>query len=96
MELREDFQKLMEKQLSDWKAQAERFKVSVEKLEAHNDGLFDKHLEILRVTQADASESFIKLKSANGSTWSEFKAYMEQAGLEVKAVVESMTTSLRH
>jgi hypothetical protein len=32
MELREDFQKLMEKQLSDWKAQAERFEAAVDSM----------------------------------------------------------------
>jgi ElaB/YqjD/DUF883 family membrane-anchored ribosome-binding protein len=95
MELREDFQKLMEKQLNDWKAQTERFKAGVEKIEAHNKGLYDKHLEMLRVTQADAWESFTKLKSANESTWSELKARMEKAGREAKAAVDSMTTSFK-
>jgi len=96
MELPEDFQKLMEKQLSDWKAQAERFKAGVEKIEAHNKGLYDKNLEILRVTQADAWESFTKLKNANESTWSEFKAHMEKAGREVQAAVDSMTRIFKH
>jgi len=96
MELREDYQKLMEKQLNDWKAQAERFKAGVEKMEAHNKVLYDKQLEILRVRHADASESFTKLKSANESTWLEFKAHMEKAGREVQAAVDSMTTSFKH
>jgi hypothetical protein len=96
MELREDFQKLMEKQLNDWKAQAERFKAGGEKIEAHNKSLYDMQLEVLRVAQADAWESLTKLKSANESTWSEFKAHMEKAGREVQAALDSMTTSLKH
>ena len=96
MELREDYQKLMEKQLNDWKAQAERFKAGLETIEAHNRVMYDKQLEILRVTHADAWESFTKLKSANESTWLEFKAHMEKAGREVQAAVDGMTTSFKH
>jgi hypothetical protein len=96
MELREDFQKLMEKRLNDWKAQAERFKAGAEKLEVHNKGLYDKQLEILRVTQAEAWESFTKLKSANESSWLEFKARIEKSSREVQAAVDSMTTSFKH
>jgi hypothetical protein len=96
MELREVYQKLLEKQLNDWKAQAGRFDAGGEKIEAHNKGLYDRHLELLRVTQEDAWESFTKLKSANESTWSESKAHMENAVRELQAAVDSMTTSFKH
>jgi hypothetical protein len=96
MELREDYQKLMEKQLNEWKAQTERFKAGAEKIEAHNKSQYEKNLEMLRTTQADAWENFNQLKTANESTWSEFKALMDKAGGEVKAAVERMTTSFKH
>jgi hypothetical protein len=80
------------KQLNEWKAQTKCFEAGAENIEAHNKGLYDRHLEILRVTQADAWERFTKLKSANGSTWSAFKAHMEKADQEVQAAVDSMTT----
>jgi vacuolar-type H+-ATPase subunit I/STV1 len=96
MELREDYQKLMEKQLNEWKAQTERFKAGAEKIEAHNKSQYEKNLEMLHTTQADAWENFNKLKGANESTWSEFKALMDKAGGEVKAAVERMTTSFKH
>jgi hypothetical protein len=96
MELREDYQKLMEKQLNEWKAQTERFRADAEKIEAQNKAQYEKNLETLRTAQADAWENFNKLKGANESTWSEVKVYMDKAGGEVKAAVESMTRNFKH
>ena len=96
MELRQDYQTLMEKQLNEWKAQTERFKAGAEQIEAQNKAQYDKNLEKLRATQADAWANFNKLKGANESTWSEFKAHMDKAGGEVKAALATMTTSLKH
>jgi hypothetical protein len=96
MELRQEYQTLMEKQLNEWKAQTERFKAGAEQIEAHNKAQYDKGLETLRATQADAWENFNKLKGANESTWSEFKAHMDKAGGEVKAALASMTTHFKH
>ena len=96
MELRQDYQTMMEKQLNEWKAQAERFKAGAEQIEAQNKALYNKNLETLRTTQADAWDNFNKLKGANESTWSEFKAHMDKAGGEVKAALASMTTNFKH
>jgi hypothetical protein len=95
MALREDYQTLMEKQLNEWKVQSERFKAGAEKIEANTKAQYEKNLEVLRATQADAWEHFGKLKGANESAWTEFKANMEKAGGEVKAAVERMTTHLK-
>lgn len=95
MALREDYQTLMEKQLNEWKVQTERFKDGAEQLEAHTKLQFEKNLEALRATQADAWENFSKLKNANETAWAEIKARMEKSGGEVRAAVERMTTHLK-
>lgn len=91
MELREDYQRLMEKQLNEWKTQIEGFKTGAEKIKVQSKVQYEQQLEKLRAAQADAWDNFNKLKSANDSTWTEFKAHMEKAGGEVKAAFESMT-----
>jgi hypothetical protein len=96
MELREDYQKLMQKQLNEWKAQTERFKADAEKIEAQNKAQYEKNLETLRAMQTVALENFNKLKSANESTWSELKAHMDKAGGEVKGALASMTRNFKH
>ena len=95
MGIREDYQTLMEKQLNEWKVQAERFKTGAEQIEAHTKVQYEKNLETLRATQAAAWENFRKLKSANESAWAECKALMDKAGGEVKAAVERMTTNFK-
>jgi hypothetical protein len=95
MALRDDYQTLMEKQLNDWKAQTDRFKAGAEEIQAHTKAQYEKHLEILRATQADAWENFYKMKSANESAWAEFKTHMDKAGAEVKAAVDGMTTNFK-
>jgi hypothetical protein len=95
MGLREDYQATMEKQLNEWKAQTERFKAGAEQIEAHAKLQYEKQLETLRATQADAWENFGKLKSANESAWTEFKAHMDKAGGEMKSAVERMTTNFK-
>jgi hypothetical protein len=95
MALRDDYQTLMEKQLNEWKVQTERFKAGAEQIAAHTKVQYEKNLETLRATQADAWDSFSKLKNANESAWTEFKAHMDKAEGEVKAAVERMTTHLK-
>jgi hypothetical protein len=95
MGLREDYQTLMEKQLNEWKSQAERFKAGAEQIEAHTKSQYEKHLETLRATQAAAWEHFDKLKGANESAWADFKAHMDIAGGEVKAAVERIKANFK-
>jgi hypothetical protein len=95
MGIRDDYQALMEKQLNEWKAQAERFKAGAEQVEAHAKAQYEKNLEMLRARQDEAWENFRKLKSANESAWEQFKAHMDKAGGEVKAAVERMTTTFK-
>jgi hypothetical protein len=95
MGLREDYQSLMEKQLNEWKAQLERFKVGAEQIQAHTKAQYEKHLETVRAAQAEAWENFDKMKNAHEGAWTEFKAHMDKAGGEVKAAMESMAASFK-
>jgi transketolase len=96
MGIREDYQSLMEKQLNEWKAQAETLKASAEKFESSAKAQYEKMLETLRASQTQAWENFSKLKGSNDTAWAEFKAHMDKAGAEVRAAVESLTTNLKH
>jgi hypothetical protein len=95
MGFREDYQALMEKQLNEWKTQTERFKAGAEQIQAQTKAQYEKHLEALRVAQAQAWEHFDKLKEANESAWTDFKGHMEKAGAEVKSAMESMTANFK-
>jgi hypothetical protein len=95
MGMREDYQALIEKQFKEWQAQTERFKATAAQMEAQAKAQFEKNLELLRASQAQAWENFGKFKEANESAWAEFKAHMEKAGAELRSAAESMTRSLK-
>ena len=95
MGIREDYQALMEKQLNAWKAQTESFKTTAGQIEEHAKAQFEKNLEILRAKQTEAWEYFHKLKGANETAWTQFKAHVDKAGEEVKEAVERMTTKFK-
>jgi len=95
MGIREDYQALIEKQLNAWKAQTESFKATAAQIEEHAKAQYEKNLEILRTKQNEAWEYFHKLKGANETAWTQFKAHMDKAGEEVKDAVERMTTKFK-
>jgi len=93
MGMREEYQALMEKQLGEWKVQAERFKADAQQLEAQAKTQFDKNLELLRGKQAEAWDHFQKMKAAHEGTWVQTKTHLEKAGEEVRAAVEQLMKS---
>jgi hypothetical protein len=95
MGMREEYQAVMEKQLAEWKVQAERLKAGAQQLEAQVKVQFDKNLELLRGKQAEAWDHFQKMKAAHEGTWGQTKAHLEKAGEEIKAAVEQLTKSAK-
>ena len=95
MGMREDYQALMEKQLNEWKAQAERFKAEAEQAQAHIKAQYDNGLKILQARQSEAWDSFYRLKDANEATWAQFKVHMDKAGEEVKSAAEQVAKRFR-
>jgi len=95
MGMREEYQALMEKQLAEWKAQAERFKAGAQELEVQARAQFDKNLELLRSKQAEAWDHFQKMKAAHEGSWAQARTHLEKAGGEVRAAVEQMTKNFK-
>lgn len=94
MGLREDYQALFEKQLKEWQAQAEQFKATAAQVEASARAQFEKNLELLRTTQAQAWENFHKFKQAHEGNWEQFKTHMDKAGAELRSAVDAVTRSM--
>ena len=95
MGMREEYQAVMEKQLSEWKLQTERFKAGAQQLEAQAKVQFDRNLELLRAKQAEAWDHLQNMKKANEGVWSEFKTHVDKVGAEVRAAVETLATRFK-
>jgi hypothetical protein len=93
MGTREDYQTVMETQLTQWKAQTERFQTSVAQMGAQMKAQYETNLALLQTKQEEAWESFRKLTTASdGNPWEQFRANMEKASGELKAAGERMTS----
>jgi len=95
MGLQGDYQALLEKQFKEWQAQAERFKEVAAQMESHARAEFEKNLELLRATQAQAWENLGRFKQANEGAWNEFKSHIEKAGAELGSAAEAMTRGFK-
>jgi hypothetical protein len=92
MTAREDYQKLMQKNLDEWKAATEKYKAGAGKIEADARANYDKGLAFLHARHEDAWANFSKMKAASESNWEQFKSNMDKAGADLKAAGEKMAT----
>jgi hypothetical protein len=90
MTAREDYQKLMQKNLDEWKAATEKYKAGAGKIEADARANYDKGLAFLHARHEDAWTNFNKMKAASESNWEQFKSNVDKAGADLKAAGEKM------
>jgi hypothetical protein len=95
MGMREEYLAVMEKQLQQWKTQADKFKAEAGQMEAHAKVQYEKNLEYLHARQEEAWASFSRLEGASENAWEQFKVNMDNAGRNLKAAAERMTTQIR-
>ena len=92
---REEYLTLMEKQLNEWKAKSEPFKVGAGQWEAQVKAQYQKNLEVLHAKREEAWENFAKLRNASDDAWEQFKANMDKAWEDLKGSTERLTTRSR-
>jgi hypothetical protein len=95
MDIRKEYQALVEKQLNEWKAYAEKLKKHSAELEAQAGRQFDQQLEHIRTKQAEVSEHFSKLKAASEETWAQWKGQMDKAWDEMRKASDRLTEQFR-
>ncbi len=96
MGTREDYQKLMETQLNQWKAQTERYQAGAAQMGAQAKAQYEKNLALLQAKQEEAWANFHKLTNASdGGPWEQFKANMDKASTELKGAAERMASQFR-
>jgi hypothetical protein len=95
MDIRKEYQALVEKQLNEWKAYAEKLKKHSSELEAQARRQFDHQLEQVRMKQAEAAEHFTKLKAAGEETWAQWKGQLDKAWDEMRKASDRLTEQFR-
>ena len=74
MDIWKEYQALVERQLNEWKAYAEKLKKHSSELEAQARRQFDQQLELIRAKQAEVREHFNKLKATGEEGWARREA----------------------
>lgn len=95
MDIRSEYQALVEKQLSEWKAYAEKLKKHSGELEAHAKQQFDQQLEQVRAKQAEAWDHFMKLKGATEEGWQQWKGQLDKAWDDMRRASDRLTEQFR-
>jgi hypothetical protein len=95
MDIRKEYQALVEKQLNEWKVYAENLKKHSAELEVQARRQFDQQLELIRTKQAEVSEHFTKLKSASEQTWAQWKGHLDKAWDEMRKASDRLTEQFR-
>lgn len=95
MDIRKEYQALVEKQLNEWKAYADKLKKHSAEVGAQARGQFDQQLEHIRIKQAEVSEHFTKLKDASEQTWTQWKGQLDKAWDEMRKASDRLTEQFR-
>lgn len=95
MDIRKEYQGLVEKQLNEWKTYAEKLKKHSGELEVHARRQFDQQLQQIRMKQAEASEHLAKLKATGEETWAQWRERTDKAWDEMRRACERLTEQFR-
>jgi hypothetical protein len=95
MDIRKEYQALVEKQLNEWKSYADKLKQHSGELETQARRQFDQQLEHIRAKQAEAWEHFMKLKAASEEGWGQWKSQLDHAWDEMRKASDRLTEQFR-
>lgn len=95
MDIRKEYQALLEKQLNGWKSYTEKLKKHSGELENEARRQFDQQLEQIRAKQTEAWEQFMKLKSAGEESWAQWKGQLDKAWEEMRKASDRLTDQFR-
>ncbi len=88
----EEYVKLMEDQLNQWKAKTEPLKAGAEKWEAQVKAQYEKNFEIMQAKRKEAWDNLAKVKSSSEDAWDQLKVNMDKSWEDLKASTEKLTT----
>lgn len=95
MDIRNEYQAFVEKQLNAWKTYAEKLKKHSAELESEARRQFEQHLDQIRAKQAEAREHFTKLTAASEESWAQWKSQLDKAWEEMRKASDRLTEHFR-
>ena len=92
MSMKEAYEKKLQGQLDEWKAEIDKLKTKADIAEADAQLKYYKQIEELRAMQEAAGQKLDELKQAGDDAWEDLKAGMDSAWDSLSSAVKSATS----
>lgn len=95
MEIRKEYQALVERQLNEWKAYAEKLRKHTGELETQARREFEHQLDLIRAKEVDVREHFKRLKATGEESWAGLKVELDKAWDEMRRASDRLLEQFR-
>ena len=92
MSMKDAYEKKLQGQLDEWKAEIDKLKTKADSAEADAQLKYYKQIEELRAMQEAAGQKLDELKQAGDDAWEDLKAGMDSAWDSLSSAVKSATS----
>lgn len=89
MQMKEAYQKKLQAELDEWKAEIEQLKAKADKAEAESQLEYYKKIEELRTMQDEARTKLTELEQAGDEAWGDLKAGLDNAWDSLRSAMRS-------
>ncbi|MEQ8802255.1 sll1863 family stress response protein [Haliea sp.] len=95
MSMKEAYEKKLQSQLDEWRADIDKLKAKADSAEADVQLDYYKQIEELRSMQDAASEKLVELKDASDDAWEDLKAGLDNAWHSLSISVKSASSRFK-
>lgn len=95
MSMKEAYEKKLQSQLDEWRAEIDKLKAKADSAEADTQLQYYKEIEELRSMQDAASEKLVELKDAGDDAWEDLKAGLDSAWTSLSISVRSAASRFK-
>ncbi len=95
MSMKESYEKKLQAQLNEWKADIDKLRAQADKAEADAKIKYNKEITELQAMQAAAKQKLAELKETGDDSWEELKAGIENAWDSLSKAVKSTTAKFK-
>lgn len=95
MSMKDAYEKKLQSQLDEWRADIDKLKAKADAAEADTQLEYYKQIEELRSMQDTASEKLVELKDASDDAWEDLKAGLDRAWHSLSVSVKSASSRFK-
>lgn len=95
MSERKAYEKKLQGQLDEWRAEIDKLKAEAESAEGDAGLVYHQQVEDLRNRQEDASERLEEMKAVSDDRWENLKVGLDSACDSLSRAIKSATSSLK-